>query len=146
MSVHKNFNPRFAGRIIQNAHPNVFPYHWEPTQRNVRANPNIPSQPQRIQPHERGTFYPTSASGGGTLAPQMSSSGACSACSGAASATVASGTATTIATAPSLPSTPNANASNMRRTPGARPRATGTIRSSLPQPRVSPMKNFMGRS
>ena len=75
MSVFRNYDPRKAGDVNANAFPNNYPQSWTPTQRNVRSNPNIPSQPQRIQPHERGTFYPTSASGGGTLAPSMSSTG-----------------------------------------------------------------------
>jgi hypothetical protein len=75
MSVFRNYDSRAAGGVFKNAFPNNYPQSWTPTQRNVRSNPNIPSQPQRVQPHERGTFYPTSASGGGTLAPSMSSAG-----------------------------------------------------------------------
>lgn len=75
MSVFANYNSNQAGGVNANALPRMHPIPWKPIQNNVRANPNIPSQPQRIQPHERGTFFPTSASGGGTLAPSMSSGG-----------------------------------------------------------------------
>lgn len=88
MSVFRNYNSNQAGGVNANAFPRVHSIPWQPTQRNVRSNPNIPSQPQRIQPQERGTFFPTSASDGGTLAPSMSSSasvgcgggGSCASC------------------------------------------------------------------
>jgi hypothetical protein len=90
MSVFRNYDSRQAGGVNANAFPRVYPIPWTPNQRNVRSNPNIPSQPQRVQPHERGTFYPTSATGGGTLAPQMSSAGCgCGGnCAGSASSDV----------------------------------------------------------
>lgn len=106
MSVFRNYDPRKAGDVNANAFPNNYPQPWSPTQRNVRSNPNIPSQPQRVQPHERGTFYPTSASGGGTLAPSMSSAGCgCGGgCGGSASADVAPPpTAADLATGHSFP-------------------------------------------
>lgn len=104
MSVFRNYDPRKAGGVNANAFPNNYTQPWTPTQRNVRSNPNIPSQPQRVQPHERGTFYPTSASGGGTLAPAMSSAGCgCGGgCNGSAGASV-SETAVDIATGHSFP-------------------------------------------
>lgn len=80
MSVFRNYNSRMAGGVNANAFPRVISQPWIPTQRNIRANPNIPSQPQRIQPNERGTFFPTSADSGGTLSPSMS--GGCVGCGG----------------------------------------------------------------
>lgn len=83
MSVFRNYNPRSAGGVNNNAFPRVISQPWIPTQRNIRANPNIPSQPQRIQPNERGTFYPTSADNSGTLAPSMGSGTCgCAGCNG----------------------------------------------------------------
>lgn len=102
MSIYRNWDNRKAGGVLQNAHPKVHPFAWQATQRNVRENPQIPSQPQRIQPHERGTFYPTSASAGGTLAPSMSSGCVgCDGCNGNGMATVP--TASDIAASHSLP-------------------------------------------
>jgi hypothetical protein len=80
MSVFRNYNSKPVGDVLRNALPMVTPVPWTPSQRNVRANPNIPTQPQRITPTERGTYFPTSASGGGTLAAAMSSG--CSSCGG----------------------------------------------------------------
>lgn len=83
MSVFRNYNSQKAGNVNSNAFPNVYPYGWDPIQRNIRSNPNIPSQPQRVQPHERGTFFPTSATSGGTLAANISSDCGCGgSCSG----------------------------------------------------------------
>jgi hypothetical protein len=69
MAVFQNYDPKKAGGVNANAFPNVHVYPWISTQQNVRANPNIASQPQRISPTERGATFPTSASGGGSLAP-----------------------------------------------------------------------------
>lgn len=80
MSVFRNYNSKQAGGVNANAFPRVHPIPWIPNQRNVRANPNIPSQPQRIQPNERGAWFPGSSNGGGTLAPEMSSG--CGGCGG----------------------------------------------------------------
>jgi hypothetical protein len=80
MGVFTNYDSRRAGGVNANAFPNVYPYPAVTTQQNVRANPNIPSQPQRISPTERGAWFPTSASGGGSLAPNPSlgqASGGC---------------------------------------------------------------------
>lgn len=89
MAVFRNYNPNKAGDVNAQAFPRVGVIPWTPTQRNIRANPNIPSQPQRIQPQERGTTFPTSASGGGTLSPVMSSgcTGCGISCSGCAGST-----------------------------------------------------------
>lgn len=135
MSVFRNYDPRKAGDVNANAFPNNYPQAWTPTQRNVRSNPNIPSQPQRVQPHERGTFYPTSASGGGTLAPQMSSAGCgCGGgCGGGANADVAPPmTAADIATGHSFP--------GIRLSGGGGTgthKATGIPRKPAPVPRVA---------
>jgi hypothetical protein len=67
MGVFQNYDGRKAGGVNANAFPNVFPYPAVTTQQNVRANPNIVSQPQRISPTEKGATFPTSASGGGSL-------------------------------------------------------------------------------
>jgi len=127
MSVFRNYDPKQAGKVNAQAHPNVHVYPWIPTQRNVRSNPNIPSQPQRVGPQERGTFFPTSASAGGTLAPVMSSCAGCAGCSGGCGGgmTPSLPTASDMATSHSLP------ASNKMR---LMPRMTGAIRSG---PRVS---------
>jgi hypothetical protein len=83
MSVFRNYDKQQAGGVNANAFPRVYSHPWIPSQRNVRSNPNIPSQPQRIQPQERGTWHPSSASGGGSLAAQMSSGcGSCGGCAG----------------------------------------------------------------
>jgi hypothetical protein len=140
MSVFRNYDPRKAGDVNANAFPNNYPQSWTPTQRNVRTNPNIPSQPQRIQPHERGTFYPTSASGGGTLAPSMSSAGCgCGGgCGGPAGADVTPPpTAVDIATGHSFPgirlsggaSTGTKTNMTPRPTPRVQSRATGALRT-----------------
>ena len=134
MSVFRNYDPRKAGDVNANAFPNNYPQSWTPTQRNVRSNPNIPSQPQRVQPHERGTFYPTSASGGGTLAPAMSSAGCgcggSEGCNGKGSATADIAppqTAADIATGHSFP--------GIRLSGGA---STGTHTRMAPQPHPVP--------
>jgi hypothetical protein len=134
MSVHRNWDNRKAGGVLQNAHPQVHPFAWQPTQRNVRANPNIPSQPQRIQPHERGTFFPTSATAGGTLAPQMSSGGCagCGGCNGSA-AVDAPPTASELATSHNLPS--KQETTSMRPVPVKRVAANGQTTAIRPQPR-----------
>lgn len=132
MSVFRNYNPNKAGDVNANAFPRVHPIPWEPTQRNVRSNPNIPSQPQRIQPHERGTFFGTSASSGGTLAPAMSSCSGCAGCSGGCGGGSAQVdvTASSIATGHALPGAQAA--SNMRRpVPRVQARGTGALRSGL---------------
>lgn len=101
MSVFKNYNPKQAGGVNANAFPNSHPIGWIPNQRNVRANPNIPSQPQRIQPQERGAPFPTSSSDGGTLSPSMSSGSGCGGgCCGKSQASI---TTSMLATTPSLP-------------------------------------------
>lgn len=130
MSVFRNYNSQKAGDINANAFPRMHPIPWTPTQRNIRANPNIPSQPQRIQPNERGTFFPTSSSGGGTLAPAMSSGcsscGGCSGCGQSGASLDAGASPSSIATAPSFPS----NVPIV-----ARPsRGTGMMRSGTSRP------------
>lgn len=140
MSVFNNYDPHKAGDVNANALPQVHPKPWTPTQRNIRANPNIPSQPQRIQPHERGTFFNTSATGSGTLAPQMSSG--CSGCGGGCGNGIPQvPTASQLATGNTQPSSTNGlhpGASGLRNqmkpapakavaTPRVPSRATGTI-------------------
>lgn len=136
MSVFRNYNPQQSGGVNANAFPRVHPIPWTPTQRNVRSNPNIPSQPQRVQPHERGTFFPTSASGGGTLAPQMSSGCGCSGggCNGSAQADIP--TAVDNATSHMLPSRASESVkavippkSQLIATPRVQSRMTGAIRA-----------------
>lgn len=151
MSVFRNYNPHKAGDVNANAFPRVHPIPWEPTQRNIRSNPNVPSQPQRVQPHERGTFFGTSASAGGTLAPSMGSCTGCGGCSDCGSA---------VADVPSEPTA--AQLATGHALPGshiARPiapyhygqRAIGAIRSKLPKAvgrsnlRLSPMNLRGGR-
>lgn len=102
MSVFGNYNSSQAGGVNANAFPRVHPIPWTPTQRNVRANPGIPSQPQRIQPHERGTFFPTSASSDGTLAPQTAPGGGCG-CGGGCSQSDPTPTASSVLTGHSFP-------------------------------------------
>lgn len=102
MSVFRNYSTQSSGGVNNNAFPRVHPIAWTPTQQNVRANPNIPSQPQRVQPQERGTFFGTSASGGGTLAPQMSAG--CSGCGCGGGGATPTPTASDIATGHSFPS------------------------------------------
>lgn len=131
MSVFRNYSSQQAGGVNANAFPRVHPIPWTPTQRNVRANPGIPSQPQRIQPTERGTFFPTSASGSGTLAPAMSSGcsscGGCSGCGQSGASPNGGPTPSSIATAPSFPSKPTPIV--------ARPsRGTGMLRSGTSRP------------
>lgn len=139
MGVFRNYNSQQAGGVNANAFPRVHPIPWTPTQRNVRANPNIPSQPQRIQPTERGAFFPTSASGGGTLAPAMSSGcSSCGGCSGSgqSQASPDSGaTASSIATQHSFPSNPII----------ARPaRGTGMMRSGTSRPTAGTISRNLG--
>jgi hypothetical protein len=73
MSVFQNYSTKRGGGkgggVNANAFPNSHTYPAVTTQQNVRANPNIPSQPQRISPTEKGATFPTSASGGGSLSP-----------------------------------------------------------------------------
>jgi len=136
MSVFRNYNSQKAGNVNANAFPRVHPIPWVPTQRNVRTNPNIPSQPQRIQPNERGTFYPTSASNGGTLAPQMSSAGCgCGGgCSGVADSNIPP-TASDIATSHSFPVVQSVGVGTSHKStappvPRVQPRTTGAIRGT----------------
>ena len=129
MSVFRNYNPHKAGDVNANAFPRVYPLPWEPTQRNVRSNPNIPSQPQRVQPHERGTFFGTSASSGGTLAPVMSSCGGCGCGGGCGSPSSSPApTSSEIVTGHSLPGALAVRSQNR-----AHPRTTGAIRSGPPR-------------
>lgn len=131
MSVFSNYDNKEAGGVISQAFPNQHVQAWIPTQQNVRANPNIPSQPQRIQPQERGNYFPSSASGGGTLAPQMSSGGCgCGGpCNG--SGTVdAPKTPSQIATAHSFHGT---SGKVQTAAPRLQPRAVGAIRPGLPR-------------
>lgn len=139
MSLYRNYDSRAAGGVVKNAFPNVHPVPWTPTQRNVRANPNIPSQPQRVQPQERGTYFPTSASGGGTLAVAMSSGcsscGGCSGCGQSMASPDSGMTASSIATQHSFPtatSTPPEVVANKMRSS----RGTALLRTS----RVTPAK------
>lgn len=108
MSVFRNYNSKPAGKVLNNAFPMVTTIPWTPIQRNIRANPQIPSQPQRIQPSERGSYFPGSSNGGGTLAPAMSSGcsscGGCSGCGQSQATPDATATPSSIATAPSFPS------------------------------------------
>lgn len=136
MSVFRNYDPRKAGGVNANAFPRVHPIPWTPTQRNVRSNPNIPSQPQRVQPHERGTFYPTSASAGGTLAasPSLSDTasgcgGGCGGCGGGVAAARVSDMPTAVdnATSHSLPAPAVGAHSNMLPTPIKSPIEAGFI-------------------
>lgn len=137
MSVFRNYNSNQAGGVNANALPRVYPLPWEPTQRNVRANPNIPSQPQRIQPHERGTFFGTSASGDGTLAPAMASSGSGCGCGGAQNAPVSpTATPSTIATSSSFPVSHGTIAKSV---PRPQLRVTGAIRA-LPRSNAAPVR------
>lgn len=132
MSVFRNFDNRKAGGVLQNAHPQVHPFAWQPIQRNVRSNPNIPSQPQRIQPHERGTFYPTSASGGGTLAPSMSSG--CAGCNGCAG----NGPQTNGMTPPDVPMPSAAELSTGHAFPSSSMvRGTMSVTPIRPRPRIT---------
>ncbi len=155
MSVFRNYNP--SGAVVKNALPNVHPIPWTPTQRNVRANPGIPSQPQRIQPQERGASFPTSSSGGGTLAPAMSSGcsscGGCSGCGQSLASPDTGMTASEIATQHSFPtatSTPPEVVANKMRSS----RGTALLRTSRVVPArgtASPMRvraasrGFLGR-
>lgn len=130
MSVFRNYNSRQAGGVNANAFPRVHSIPWVPTQNNVRTNPNIPSQPQRIQPHERGTFFPTSASSSGTLAPQMSS-GCAGGCSGCASGCSQAETAVDVATAHGFPTTTAVVKGTMKAAPRPAPRTVGALRSGI---------------
>jgi hypothetical protein len=134
MSVFRNYDPKQSGKVNAQAHPNVHVYPWIPTQRNVRSNPNIPSQPQRVGPQERGTFFPTSATAGGTLAPSMSSCAGCAGCSGCGGSMLPTPTASDMATDHSLPAS-----SKMR----LMPRVTGSLRAG---PRVSSRASAGGAS
>jgi hypothetical protein len=146
MSVFRNYDKTKAGDVNANAFPNVHVYPWVPSQRSIRSNPNIPSQPQRIQPHERGTFFPTSATAGGTLAPAMSSGcGSCAGCSGGCAGAVVPDkpvTASEVATAPTVVGPV---------VPRAQQRGVGALRPSLARPamslspRRSMIRGFMGR-
>jgi hypothetical protein len=145
MSVFRNYDQRKAGGVNANAFPNVHVYPWVPSQRSIRSNPNIPSQPQRIQPHERGTFFPTSATAGGTLAPAMSSCSGCAGCSGGCAGAVV----------PDIPVTASAIATEPTNVgpvvPRAQQRGVGALRPGLARPagslsvRGTGVRGFMGR-
>jgi hypothetical protein len=148
MSVFRNYNGQQAGGVNANAFPKVYSHPWQPTQRNVRANPNIPSQPQRIQPQERGANFPTSASGGGTLAPQMSSGCAgCGGCNSNGTSQVDVPTASDVSTSHAFPTT-----GDLRRPPTSprlQGRMTGAMRPGLKTgsttgPRLSLLGGRMG--
>jgi hypothetical protein len=135
MSVFRNYNSKPAGGVLRNALPMVTPIPWTPSQRNIRANPNIPTQPQRITPTERGTYFPTSASGGGTLAAAMSSGcSSCGGCSGCgqsmASPTGPGMTAAELSTQHAFPSTNGSTVASANMVPFRR--STGMIRHNTP--------------
>jgi len=131
MSVFRNYDSKSAGGVNANAFPRVHPIPWYPTQRNIRANPGIPTQPQRIQPHERGTFFPTSATGGGTLAPAMASAcgceGGCGGGNGIGNADAPD--ASTLLTRSTFSGTLSTSAPKVMRPQG---RVIGALRPSLP--------------
>lgn len=132
MSIFRNYDGRKAGGVNANAFPRVHPIPWVPSQQNVRTNPNIPTQPQRIQPHERGTWHPSSASGGGTLAPSMSSSSGCG-CGGGGGVTGADApTASEAATGHSFAGNAGKVAPRPLVTaPRLQPRTVGALRPTL---------------
>jgi hypothetical protein len=84
MPVFSRFNPRAAGGVLRQAHPNADPYPWIPLQTTTRTDTQWGGQARvhRVQPHERGkTFTSTPLSGnGGGAAPTMS--GGCAGCGG----------------------------------------------------------------
>lgn len=129
MSVFRNYNKNQAGGVNANAFPRVHPISWTPSQQNIRANPNIPSQPQRVGPYERGTWHDSSASGTGTLAPQTSTTG-CSGCGcgGGAATPTASDNATGHAFQGNKGKVADRHVLPQPRVPA---RTTGTIRSGI---------------
>jgi hypothetical protein len=130
MSVFRNYNPKQAGGVNANAFPRVHPIPWVPSQQNVRANPNIPSQPQRIGPYERGTWHASSASASGTLAPQMSAG--CSGCGCGGGGATPTLTASDHATGHTFPSSASTKAPARVIIPRPQPRGVGSLRPSLP--------------
>lgn len=141
MSVFRNYDPKAKGKVIKQAFPMVTPIPWVPTQRNIRANPNIPSQPQRIQPQERGTYFPGSSNGGGTLAVSMSSG--CSSlggCSGCGQSMASPDTAPTPSSVSTMHAFPSAHPSTPKRSTGALRKPIsihGTIGRSNVKARIS---------
>lgn len=128
MSVFRNYNNKQAGGVNANAFPRVHPIPWFPTQRNIRANPSIPSQPQRIQPHERGTFFPTSASGSGTLAPSSADGCSCGGDCGGGSTGADIPSASELLTRSTFSGTLSTSAPKIMR---PQPRIVGALRPSI---------------
>jgi hypothetical protein len=132
MSVFRNYDNTKSGDVNAQAFPRVYSHPWIPSQQNVRSNPNIPSQPQRVQPHERGAFHPTSASGGGTLAPAMSSGGCgCGGNCNGSSQVEAPPTASEVATGHSFHGTSGKVAARPIMQPRPQQRTVGALRSGL---------------
>jgi hypothetical protein len=59
MPVFSRFNPRAAGRVLLQAHPNAEPYPWIPLRTTTRSDPQWSGQGRvhRVQPHERGATF-----------------------------------------------------------------------------------------
>jgi hypothetical protein len=76
MAVFSRFNPRNAGGVLQNAHPNVEPYPWIPLRTTTRSDAQWGGvgRTHRVGLHERGKTF-TSANL--AAAPNMGSGCGC---------------------------------------------------------------------
>lgn len=94
MGVFSKFNPQGAGRsgVLKQAHPAAEPYPWLPLQTTTRNDQQWggAGRTHRVQPHERGKHFQSTALGSWqngqsvAAAPTMSSGcgGACGGCGG----------------------------------------------------------------
>jgi hypothetical protein len=80
MPVFSRYNPRQAGRVLQQAHPDVHSYPWVPLTTTTRTDTQWGGRGRtfRVQPNERGKTFSGGLGGGATgeanLAPAMGSS------------------------------------------------------------------------
>jgi hypothetical protein len=74
MPVFSRYNPRAAGGVLRQAHPNAEAYPWIPPKTTTRADPNWggAGRVHRIGPHERGKTFTSSSL---SVGPSMGSSG-----------------------------------------------------------------------
>lgn len=98
MPVFSRYNPRQAGRVLANQHPDVHSFPWIPPTTTTRTDTQWGGQGRvhRVQPNERGKTFVSSglgggASGGVSLGPSCGSCAGCGGCNKGTAAVVPMG-------------------------------------------------------